>query len=87
MLRRVHGEQLGKLGKLVEALGRLRRSIRRTARCIHARATPTRAKSSMKQLVHTPMRSFITPKQIGRMNPPSPPIIPTSPPTEPTCSG
>ena len=43
--------------------------------------------NNMKQLVQTPIKSFITPNVMGNTNPPSPPISPTIPPTEPTLSG
>ena len=50
-------------------------------------ATATRRNSSMKQLVQMPVRSLSTPKAIGSTKPPSPPIMPTRPPTAPTWSG
>jgi hypothetical protein len=43
--------------------------------------------SSMKQLVHMPVRSFSTPNAIGSTKPPRPPIMPTKPPTEPMSFG
>ena len=41
----------------------------------------------MKQLVQTPVRSFSAPNAIGSTKPPSPPIMPTRPPTAPTLFG
>lgn len=61
--------------------------MRIIAKCIHISAIATRTNSNMKQLVHTFVRSFRMPKQIGRKNPPRPPIRPTMPATEPTLSG
>jgi hypothetical protein len=60
------------------------RSMRRMALCIQARFTAAMRNSSMKQLVQSPVRSFIRPKAIGSTKPPSPPIMPTTPPTGPT---
>ena len=61
------------------------RSMWRMATCIHTSAVTEIANSSMKQLCHTPVRSLARPNRIGSTNPPSPPIRPTMPPTEPTC--
>ncbi|CEG07061.1 hypothetical protein BN961_00442 [Afipia felis] len=63
------------------------RSICRTARCIQSSETVTMRNSSMKQLVHSPVRSFSAPKAIGSTKPPRPPIMPTRPPTTPTLLG
>src|SRR5262249_1273525 len=60
------------------------RSIARMETGIQNNAVPTSANSSMKQLVHKPVRSSSAPKAIGSTKPPRPPIMPTRPPTEPT---
>ncbi len=59
------------------------RSMCRMLMCVHRSATATRTNNAMKQLVHRPVRSKRTPNRIVRRKPPSPPIMPTRPPTEP----
>ena len=50
--------------------------------------TPARtAYISIKALLRTPVASTAIPNMIGSVNPPSPPITPTKPPTEPIFSG
>src|SRR5690606_29765854 len=63
------------------------RSIFRMAKCIQAKLMAIMAKSSMKQLDQIPVTSLSAPKTIGKMKPPSPPIMPTRPPTAPTLCG
>ena len=58
-------------------------SINRIETCIQIKVIAVIRKSSIKQLVYTPVKSFIIPKQIGKIKPPRPPIIPTIPPGVP----
>ena len=77
----------GSSGSFSSAAPTTPRSICRMARCIQTSAPVTRTNSSMKQLVQMPVRSLSAPNAIGSTKPPSPPIMPTRPPTEPTLFG
>ena len=77
----------GNSGSLSNSSDKALRSIARIEKCIHRSATRTIPNKRAKQLVQIPVRSSKTPNEIGKMNPPKPPIIPTKPPTEPMWSG
>ena len=77
----------GSSGSFFSASPTTPRSICRIAMCIQTSEPVTSRNSSMKQLVHRPVRSTSAPNAIGSTKPPRPPIMPTSPPTAPTLFG
>ena len=87
MLRPVDLLHLRQFGKLVERFAD-DAAFHLADRHMHPeQSAGTSRNSSMKQLVQTPVRSLSAPNAIGSTKPPSPPIMPTRPPTAPTCFG
>ena len=78
---------LGQLGQLLELLA-VAALLHRADGEVHPdQRDAEMTNSTMKQLCQTPVRSFSTPKAIGRTKPPRPPTRPTTPPTAPTWFG